>query len=65
MEEFLKQVAIATGKALVEAGIKQLKEYLSDDEIHETVANIMPAMSESRKAQLEIEARHRREGTGP
>lgn len=64
MEDFLKEVAIATGKALLEAGIKQLKQVLTDDEIHDTVASIMPAMSESRKTQFEIESHRAYGATG-
>ncbi len=56
MGDFLKEVAIGIGTALVKAGVDKLGEFLTADEIHETVAGLLPPESASRKAQRAIEA---------
>ena len=56
LEDFAKELVIGIGKGIIEAGVRKLKEVLTDDEIHEVVAEILPVESKSRKAQREIEA---------
>ena len=64
IEDLVKDVAVSVGKKLIEMGIRELREVLSDDEVRETVEQILPEESESRKAQREIEAQKRRVGFG-
>lgn len=64
IEDLVKDVAVSVGKKLIEMGIRELREVLSDDEVRETVEQILPVESESRKAQREIEAQNRRVGFG-
>ena len=64
MSDLLETIAIETGKAILQLGLDELRKYLSDDEIHEHVASILPEISESRKAQLEIERNTSRDSTG-
>ena len=55
IEDLVKDVAISVGKKLIEMGIRELREVLSDDEVRETVEQILPVESASRKAQRDIE----------
>lgn len=55
IEDLIKDVAIGVGKKLIELGIRELSEVLNADEVRETVEQILPAESKSRKAQREIE----------
>lgn len=56
LEAIAKEMIIGFGKEIIGFGIRKLKEVLTDDEINEVVAEILPAESKSRKAQREIEA---------
>lgn len=55
IEDVFVQAAIIAGKELIALGVRKLGEYLTDEEIRETVEMILPAESMSRKAQREIE----------
>ena len=57
VEDFGRELVIGIGKELIGLGIRKLSEYLTDDEIRDTVEEILPAESASRKAQREIEQR--------
>ena len=58
-EDFGRELVIGIGKELIGLGVRKLGEYLTDDEIRETVEEILPAESESRKAQREIERKQK------
>lgn len=64
LEDIAKDLLVAFGKELVGLGVSKLKEVLTDDEIRETVEQILPVESASRKAQREIEEHNRRVGFG-
>lgn len=55
LEDFGKELVIGIGKELIALGIRKLGEFLTDEEIRETVEEILPVESASRKAQREIE----------
>lgn len=55
LEGLAKDMLISFGKELIGLGISKLKEVLTDDEVRETVEQILPVESKSRKAQRELE----------
>ena len=55
LEDLAKDLLVGFGKELIELGIAKLKEVLTDDEVRDTVEQILPVENASRRVQRDIE----------